>query len=94
MNGDKEVSVIFIGNVGAFLKGDKNIRRAGIDHFDVGILLGNEFSHFEREGKVEVFLLGEASYRSGIFTSMPGVEHNGISLRRHEGKSHPKDPYE
>ena len=78
MYGDKEVRVVFVRDVRACLEGDKDVRGARIYHFHVRILLIQELSHLEDEGEVEVFLFREPPYRSGVFSSMPGIEDDGV----------------
>ena len=86
MDGDKEVSVRFIGNIRALLERNEDIRWAGIYDVHIGILLIDLFSHRQYQLEVEVFLLREFPHRTRVFSAVPGIKNESIRFLRHEGK--------
>ena len=57
MDGDKEVCVILVGYIRAGLQRDEDIRRAGINDVDVGVLFVEFLANLEHELEVKIFLL-------------------------------------
>ena len=83
MDGDKEVGIVLVRDVGAGLQRNEHIRRAGIDDVQIGVLLLEQSAHFEHERQVQVFLLRELTYRTRVFTAVTGIEHHRVPFRRH-----------
>ena len=84
MDGDKEVGIVLIRDIGAGLQRNEDVRGAGIDDIQIRVLLFEQRADLEHQGEVEIFLLREPPYRTRVFTAMPGIKHHGVALRRHE----------
>ena len=80
VNGDEQVGIILIGDVRALLQGDEDVGRTRIDDVHVRVLLLQQPSHFEREGKVEILLLRESSYCPRVLSSVPCIKDDGIGF--------------
>ena len=83
MDGNEQVRVVLVGYVGALLERNEHIRSTCEDHFDIGVLLFEQFADLERQFEIEIFLLGDASDGTGIFSSVTGVEDDGITFGSH-----------
>lgn len=74
MDADKEVRVVFIHEVRPFLEWDEDICLSCIEDFDFGEVGFDELSGEQRDGEVQVFLLRQCSYCSGVGAAVSGVD--------------------
>ena len=90
MDRDEQVGIVLIRDIGAGLQGHKHVGRTGIHDVDLRILLYEQFTHFERQLQVQIFLIRELTDSSGVLSAMPGIEHDGVLfLRQHwQAKQH------
>ena len=90
MDRDEQVGIVLIRDIGAGLQGHKHVGRTGIYDVDLRILLYEQFTHFERQLQVQIFLIRELTDSSGVLSAMPGIEHDGVLfLRQHrQAKQH------
>ena len=74
VDGDKEVGLGIVGNLGTTIQGDEDIRLARIDHLHVRATLLNEAAQLEGHVQVDVLLLGDFPYGTGVVPAVPGVD--------------------
>ena len=94
MNREEQVGFVLVGYVRARLERNKHIRRTGIYHLDVRIILLKQFTRTESETQVEVFLLGNSTHSARILAAVTGVNHYCIGFVCPEQKGHPERQYE
>lgn len=80
VDGDEEVGLGLVGHVGALGESDVLVGGTGVEHFDIGVIVLDEFAEFFRDREDEVFLLAPAADGAGFVAPVTGVDHDSFHL--------------
>ena len=80
MDGNEEVGLVAIGNVGTGMQGHEDIGLTGIDDLDVGAVLLDESTESQGDVKIDSLLAGDSSHGAGIVASVSCVDDQGEGL--------------
>lgn len=75
MDGDEEVGLVAVGDVGALFKGNEYVGLAGVDHLDVATVGLDEFAEGECHIEVDVLLLGICADGTGVVAAVAGIDN-------------------
>ena len=80
MDGDKQVSLVLVGNVGTGMQRDKDIRLTGIDDLHIRAVLLYQLAEGQRHIQIDGFLLGNLSNSSCVIAAMAGINDQRKTL--------------
>ena len=73
VDGDEEVGLVAVGNVSTRMQGDEDIGLTGIDDAHVRTVAFHQPSEGQRHIQIDMFLLGQRTYRTSVRSSMSGI---------------------
>ena len=74
VNGYKEVGLVAIGYIGSLVERDEHVGFACVYYFYIRTIILHEPSEGKRHVEIDILLLGESANRTGVMSSMPGVD--------------------
>ena len=80
MDGNKQISVMFIGNFGSFLQINGGVIFSGKDDAHIGNAFFNVFSNLQSYRKRHILFFGVDPGSSRVFTSMTRIDHDFCNL--------------
>ena len=75
MHGNKEIGLIAIGNIGTALECDENIALSRINDTHIRTILFDQSTKGQGNIKINIFLFGERTNGTGIFSAVTGIDH-------------------
>ena len=75
MDGDKEVGLVAVGNIGTGVQGNKHIRLTGVDYLHIRAVALHQLSESQRHIQVDDFLFCKRTDSSGVVATMSGINH-------------------
>ncbi len=73
MDGDEEVGLVVVGDVGACVERNEHIRFSGVDHLDIGTVALHVASEGQCHVEVDVLLLREGADGSCIVSAVSSI---------------------
>ena len=80
MDGDKQVGLVLVGNVGTGVQGDEDVSLAGIYHLHIRTVLLHQLTEGQRHVQVDNLLFGNLAHRTCIMTTMTSVDDQRKTL--------------
>ena len=75
MNGDKQVSISLVGNIGTLFQRNEHISRSRINHPYVWTVLLYHPSESQRHIQIDILFFRDCSYGTRIMSSVSGIYH-------------------
>ena len=73
MDGDEEVGLVAVGDMGALGQRDVDIGGAGVDDLHVGVVVGDELAELLGDGEDQVLFHDASAPGAGFGTAVTGV---------------------
>ena len=77
VDGDKQVGLVLVGNVGTRMQRNKHVRLAGVYHLHVRTVLFHQFTEGQRHIQVDGLLLGNLAHCASVIATVSGINDQG-----------------